>query len=132
MHFVINEFVGACLPAGYVQVVVPEPWLLLDCRQAGGQLRVLRPPPQQQQQQQQEGEEVQRQQQQEGEEMQRQQTARSEALQEGQQQQQEVLLWSIPAGNLDHLQLASWGTLLVAGACCAVLSARASQVMAAV
>jgi hypothetical protein len=81
---------------------------------------MLRPPPQQQQQ---EG----------GEEQQQQQAemAGSEVLQEA-QQQREVLLWDIPAGNLDHLQLVSWGTLLVACACCAVLSVRALQVMAAV
>jgi hypothetical protein len=84
--------------AGHVQVVVPQPWMLLDCRPAGGQLQILQPLPQQQQQ----------------------------------QQQQEVLLWSVPAGNLDHEQLVSWGTLLVAAACCALLSIRALQVMAAV
>jgi hypothetical protein len=117
--------VDVCLLAGYVHVVVPEPWLLLDCRQAGGQLQMLRGPPQQQQQQQEAEEETQRQQQQV-------ETAGSDALQEGQQQQQEVLVWSVPAGNLDHLQLVSWGTLLIAGACCAVLSVRALQVMAAV
>jgi hypothetical protein len=57
--------------------------------------------------------------------------ATNEVQQEA-QQQRELMLWDIPAGNLDHLQLVSWGTLLVAGACCAVLSVRALQVMAAV
>lgn len=107
------------MPAGHVHVVVPKPWLLVDCRQAGGQLQVLHPPPEQQQLEQQ----VQR------------YSAASEDLRQEQQQQQgqqEVLLWSVPAGNLDHMQLVSWGTLLVAAACCAALSVRALQVMAAV
>jgi hypothetical protein len=99
-----------------VHVVVPQPWLLLDCRQAGGQLQVLHPPPEQQQQQ-----------------LQEHAAAAYEQKQgQQQQQQQEVLLWSVPAGNLDHEQLVSWGTLLVAAACCAVLIVRALQVMAAV
>lgn len=33
-----------------------------------------------------------------------------------------VLLWDVPAGALSHQQLVSWGTLLVAGACCAAVS----------
>ncbi|WIA12911.1 hypothetical protein OEZ85_006528 [Tetradesmus obliquus] len=37
------------LSSGHIHVVVPKPWLLVDCRQAGGQLQVLHPPPEQQQ-----------------------------------------------------------------------------------
>uniref|UniRef100_A0A383WGT5 Phosphatidylinositol-glycan biosynthesis class X protein n=1 Tax=Tetradesmus obliquus TaxID=3088 RepID=A0A383WGT5_TETOB len=112
------------LSSGHIHVVVPQPWLLLDCRQAGGQLQVLHPPPEQQQPEQQQQVQM--------------YLAASDDLEQQQQQQQqqqgqpELLLWSVPAGNLDHVQLVSWGTLLVAAACCAALSVRALQVMAAV
>lgn len=80
---------------------MPQPWLLLDCRSAGGALQVLQPPHTQQH------------------------------VPQQQEQQKSVLLWSVPAGNLDHVPLVSWGTLLVSAACCAVLSLRAVQVMVA-
>jgi hypothetical protein len=96
---------------GHAAALVPWPWLVANCSsKAGGGVTLLPPP-----------------------------AALLEADAQQQQQlvsssqQQQVcnsandgdgasLLWPVPAGELAHLQLVSWGTLLVTAACCAAVS----------
>lgn len=40
------------------------------------------------------------------------------------------VVWSVPSGNLDHLQCVSWATLFVTATCCVLLSVKAVRVAA--
>jgi hypothetical protein len=116
---------------GHFVARLPWPYLLVDCRQQGGALHLMPPPAALQQQQQQ--------QQQckcrddptcspaaraEGNSRSAGISISSDSSSEGSQlcNGDEELLWLVPAGNLQHEALVSWGTLLVTAVCCLAVS----------
>lgn len=106
--------------SGQATTALPWPTLIVDCRTAGGKLKVMPPPHQQQQQQVSAGD-----------------VSCSacpfggnsaDSFNEQCCADEEPLLWSVPAGNLDHHKAVSWSTLLVTATCAAVLIYRSIAV----
>lgn len=99
-------------------MVLPEPSLLVDCRSRHGDLHVLHASSSSAQNRQQQSDDT--------------DDTKGDAAvgerKEGVQEQEQQLLWEVPAGNLDHLRMVSWATLLVTATCCVLLCVRAVQV----
>lgn len=93
--------------------MLPQPLLLVDCRSTGGQLQVLKAPQEPTEADVSAGSTY---------------SATAESADHVGQWQQQQLVWSVPAGNLDHIHFVSWGTLLVTAACCVALSCKAVRV----
>lgn len=96
---------AALRDAGHVATQLPWPWVLLECGAGDRDVQLLAPPSSAEQQQCISG---------------------SAACSSADAAQQ--LAWAVPAGNLDHQALVSWGTLLATALFCVLLSAKALRV----
>lgn len=112
---------------GHVAARLPWPYLLVDCRQQGGALHRLPPPAALQQQQQSTCSTDPTCSQPAGAD-----GSSSSACRGGSSSSaggkgscaggDDASLWLVPAGNLNHEALVSWGTLLVTAVCCLAVS----------
>jgi hypothetical protein len=124
--------------SGQATIELPWPALIVDCRPAGGELKVMPPPHRQQQQQCYSAADVPCSACTSGGSSTRSSTCSSSGsgssssgsggVHEQCCADEELLLWRVPAGNLDHQKVVSWGTLLVTATCAAVLIYRSIAV----
>lgn len=123
--------------SGQATIELPWPALIEDCRAAGGELKVMPPPHRQQQQMCYSAADVPCSACTFGGSSTQSSTCSSSggsssSCSGGVHEQccadEELLLWCVPAGNLDHQKVVSWGTLLVTATCAAVLIYRSIAV----
>lgn len=131
-------------PTGHVAAQLPWPYIVLDCRQqqqqqgdsGGGGITLLPPPPALQEQQQgvcsSSADAAMRQTSScsragGSSSSERAQSSTDSSTSRGRSSEGGRLVWHVPAGNLDHQVLVSWGTLLVTALSCMAVSWSALQ-----
>lgn len=107
---------------GHIAARLPWPYLLLDCRQQGGTLSLLQPPSSHQQLTKSEQQPQQCSSGTDGKHSQSKHRTEESSSSGGCAGADDGMLWLVPAGNLDHEVLVSWGTLLCAAVCCLAVS----------